>query len=154
MPNKNSNAVAVCGLYCGACWNWSKWHDKEDRFTPPEDDVTDQTVCDGCRSSRVSSGCAKCGIRECAQSRGFATCGECAEMPCDKTRQLLDVPRPHLKNVVQEVRRIGEIGEQAWADIQRDVWTCPKCGANTSWYQQTCPACGHPLRGFDPKDFR
>ena len=48
--------------------------------------TADDIFCDGCRvpGGRLSSYCATCDIRNCAQSRGNITCAHCEECPCDK----------------------------------------------------------------------
>jgi len=40
--------------------------------------------CDGCPSEGKKIGfCDTCGIRICAYGKGFATCAECSEFPCE-----------------------------------------------------------------------
>ena len=41
--------------------------------------------CDGCPSEGKHIGfCAQCSIRSCAFGKGYATCAECNDFPCDK----------------------------------------------------------------------
>lgn len=41
--------------------------------------------CDGCPSEgRKISFCAVCAIRKCAFEKGYATCAECSDFPCEK----------------------------------------------------------------------
>jgi len=48
--------------------------------------TADDISCDGCQvpGGRLSSYCATCDIRNCAQSRGCITCAHCEECPCNK----------------------------------------------------------------------
>ncbi|MDP2400551.1 MAG: DUF3795 domain-containing protein, partial [Actinomycetota bacterium] len=49
-------------------------------------DIDPETiVCDGCsEDGRLLGFCAICEIRSCAFSRGFGTCAECPDLPCEK----------------------------------------------------------------------
>lgn len=84
--------IACCGIDCENCdariatinndnalreetaKKWSVMNDS------PE--ITAVTVnCMGCRTEGVKFAyCAMCGIRACAVSKGFATCGDCKEV--------------------------------------------------------------------------
>ncbi len=45
----------------------------------------EELECDGCTENGRHIGfCAKCDIRNCAFGKGFATCAECSEYPCEK----------------------------------------------------------------------
>ena len=45
----------------------------------------DDLDCDGCPAEGRHIGfCAQCLIRACAFEKGFATCAECAQFPCEK----------------------------------------------------------------------
>ncbi len=84
--------IACCGLDCEKCdariatltnddvlreQTAQKWSEMNNS---PE--ITPETInCEGCRTEGVKFGfCSMCGIRSCATGRGFATCGECAEL--------------------------------------------------------------------------
>lgn len=48
--------------------------------------TADDIICDGCRvpGGRLSSYCATCDIRICAQGKSAITCAHCSESPCEK----------------------------------------------------------------------
>lgn len=86
---------APCGIDCEVCdcYVATQNDDKEARLKMAEGfkqaygkDIDPETiVCDGCSAEGRHIGfCAECGIRACALGRGFATCAECEELPCDK----------------------------------------------------------------------
>ena len=52
----NSQQIAACGLYCGACKKFLKGK------------------CPGCKENDKASWCK---IRKCCQEKGFHTCAEC-----------------------------------------------------------------------------
>lgn len=91
--------IAACGLYCGACWKYL------------------QDKCPGCRLNEKASWC---GIRKCAQEKGFSSCADCGMEGTDcKTYSnlmakifafIFKSDRPAC------IRFIKEHGEQAYAD--------------------------------------
>lgn len=86
---------APCGIDCQICdcYIATQSNDKEARQKMADSfkakygkDIDPETiVCDGCPTEGRHIGfCAECGIRACAFGKGFATCAECAELPCEK----------------------------------------------------------------------
>lgn len=97
--------IAYCGLDCNGCpiyWA-TREPDKEKQLemridimrlcrehygmdVQPED-ITD---CDGCcsQTGRLFSGCLKCDIRHCAESRQLTSCAYCNVYVCDKLKKL------------------------------------------------------------------
>jgi hypothetical protein len=86
---------APCGINCTVCdcYIATQNDDKEARQKMAEQlkanygKVVDPEtiVCDGCPGEGRHIGfCAECGIRACAFDKGFATCAECTELPCEK----------------------------------------------------------------------
>jgi hypothetical protein len=84
--------IACCGLNCADC-------DARKATIADDDDLRKATAeqwrvafnapgidweminCTGCRMDGVKfSHCLECGIRNCASSKGYETCGECAEV--------------------------------------------------------------------------
>ena len=64
--------------------------------------TADDIFCDGCRvpGVRLSTYCATCEIRICAQSKGNITCAYCAECPCDK------IVAPVAREALAELKKI------------------------------------------------
>ncbi len=133
---------AYCGLYCGACLTYRCTRDGDlataaATFGRPEEGL----ACDGCRSSRVTLACRECWYRDCPVGKGYASCAECPEMPCDSLKKL-QTRMPHLVEVVDNLERIRDIGHERWCAEQEAHWTCLSCGKTTWWYESTCNACG------------
>ena len=59
-----------------AMWRIIGWRDTEE---PP-----DKLACHGCTSVKICG----LGIRECVIAKGIDNCGECAEYPCEKLRDI------------------------------------------------------------------
>lgn len=84
--------IACCGLDCATCDARTATINNDDElrkvtaekwkaaFNAPEM-AWESINCTGCRSEGVKfSYCEMCEIRNCARSRGFETCGDCAEL--------------------------------------------------------------------------
>ncbi len=90
-----SKLIAPCGIDCKDCYAYiaTQTDDMEMKQKMVEDfkqrhgieKQPHEMECDGCRAEGRHLGfCAICGIRACADEKGYVTCAECAEFPCDK----------------------------------------------------------------------
>lgn len=70
----NKEMMAYCGAYCGIC----TWKDK--------------VGCKGCKAQGGKMFWGECDKAKCCIGKGFAHCGECAELPCQMLRDLFDDP--------------------------------------------------------------
>lgn len=88
---RNKSLMAPCGLYCGACGVYIATRDANEKFksvmgnlygTKPED-----TVCLGCMQpeppEKLYGYCSMCKIRDCVRSKGFYSCHQCTDWPCE-----------------------------------------------------------------------
>jgi hypothetical protein len=93
--------ISACGLDCFTCEcreatlsgdaekkaaiavRWSKNYDAA---------LTAADInCVGCTAEGVHFGwCLQCPIRTCVVDKGFKTCAECVEFPCEKNQMILD----------------------------------------------------------------
>ena len=83
----NSQQIAACGLYCGAC---KKFLNRK---------------CPGCKENEKASWCK---IRKCCQEKGLHTCAE-----CDKDVTECKI---HNSDRAACIRYIRENGEDAFAE--------------------------------------
>src|SRR5512146_211738 len=97
--------LAYCGLSCGGCpiHTATLEPDEGARRRLREEivivcreqygmemTVEDVTDCDGCRGGgRLFAGCARCGIRRCAMTRGLESCAYCDDYACPTLEQHL-----------------------------------------------------------------
>ena len=89
---RNKDLMAPCGLYCGACGVYIATRDGNEKFqaimgglygTPPE-----ETVCHGCMQpdgagEKLYTLCRHCEIRDCVRGKGFYSCHQCEDWPCE-----------------------------------------------------------------------
>lgn len=144
---------AYCGLYCGACLIYRCTREGDlapaaAAFGRPEEGL----ACDGCRSARVTGACQPCGYRDCPTGKGYSSCAECPEMPCEGIKNL-QARLPHLAEIVDNLHQVRASGHGAWCAAQARRWTCPSCGKPTWWYETTCSACGAAVpAGYRPPE--
>ena len=94
--------IACCGLDCETCDARIATINNDDALREAtarkwaemnnSPDITAETInCMGCRTDGAKFGyCSMCQMRSCATGRGFATCGECAELDsCPKIAPIL-----------------------------------------------------------------
>lgn len=88
---RNRELMAPCGLYCGTCGVYLATRDGNEKFkavmgnlygTKPE-----ETGCLGCMQpdppKKIYGFCKACKIRSCVKSKGYYSCHQCGEWPCD-----------------------------------------------------------------------
>lgn len=102
MPAIAADAALIgrCGLYCGAC----------------------RAFRDGrCRGCRANESCSWCKVGSCCDSRGLASCAECAEFPDASACRALNGTLPRLVGILRRsdraacIARIRAIGYEAFA---------------------------------------
>lgn len=133
---------AYCGLYCGACLIYRCT--QEGNLAPAVATfgrTEEGLACDGCRSDRVTLACQKCWYRDCPAGKGYSSCAECPDMPCESLKSL-QTRLPHLVEVVENLTRIRAVGASRWCAEQAERWVCPSCGKATWWYETACADCG------------
>jgi len=88
---KNKNLMAPCGLYCGTCGVYIATRDGNEKFkkvmgglygTKPA-----ETECRGCMQpdppEKLYLYCQHCNLRRCVREKGYYSCHQCADWPCD-----------------------------------------------------------------------
>jgi hypothetical protein len=160
------NLLAVCGLYCGACYHYrASFSDGKHLLEPafrgsrPLQGYT----CQGCRSDRlyIHAGCADCQIRACAESKGLVHCGECdltdrdlfdrQQLACERLKAFQNDGRAHHLPILQQLEDVKRKGVGQWLAEQKARWTCA-CGAPFSWYETVCQRCGKDLNSYANPD--
>jgi hypothetical protein len=145
--------LAVCGLYCGACYHYRAGQPGGEHLLADEargGRPLTGYICEGCRSDRLYAhgNCTTCGLRACAESRGLLHCGECPELPCEALLQFQYDGRKHHVEVVSTLREIADVGSDVWLQAQARRWSCPECGTPFSWYERHCHACGAAVPSY------
>ena len=111
------NLIAYCGLNCAQCEAYmatqendlqkreavaKKWAAEYDAPGLTARDI----VCNGCASLEGPwfSHCSECSFRNCAQSKGVASCAVCEEYPCSDLAGFLNAV-PMAKDNLEAIRK-------------------------------------------------
>jgi len=159
---RNKDLMAPCGLYCGTCGVYLATRDKNEKFraimanlygTRPED-----TACLGCmqeqeegRPKTMYVACSICEIRKCVKNKGFYSCHQCTDWPCEMIRKFgYATGRRVMERVIplwrEKVAQHGdEKGSVEWARAQCERYHCPSCGEPLFRGAQRCRVCKEPV---------
>jgi hypothetical protein len=130
-----------CGVYCGAC---------PALLATKAGKIDAARQCCGCKSDKPTGFCATCGIKACAQSKGYEFCGQCSQLvTCELMQKFVaDTQYPYGQCVLKNMQVIQEEGLAKWLETQDTRWRCQNCGAAHSWYQQNCPQCSQAVANY------
>ena len=156
---KNKDLMAPCGLYCGTCGVYIATRDDNAKFrtvlgnlygTKPED-----TACRGCMQAdppdMLYIYCKSCPIRDCVTAKGYYSCHQCGEWPCEHIRDFpIATGRDVMQKAIPEWRRCvaaqgDEKGSQAWARSECARYHCAACGEPLFRGAQRCRSCKRPV---------
>lgn len=130
--------LGYCGLYCPGCM----FYQNSVSGVKTELDPGVFVTCRGCNSPELTPWCAECGIKDCCRERVIRYCLECDEFPCDRLNTFMNDPKyPYHQDVPENMRRLKEIGLEAWAEEQDKKWLCGQCGSRYPWSATECPGC-------------
>ena len=139
----SSELIAPCGMNCGLCIGHLR------RRKP----------CPGCTDSDDSSKpghCVVCAIKTCEHRSADpeALCVTCASYPCARLRRLDKRYRSKYRmSMLENLEELRKIGVEAFVELERVRWACPRCGALVSVHRETCLVCGESVedtRGTGP----
>jgi len=150
---QNEGLAAVCGLYCGACRAYRAWQDNNQELLEEirQNMASRGTVanledlqCDGCLSGgRLTPYCQQCQLRLCPDDKsGVTRCSDCPDFPCSRITGFNNDGVRHHAEVLDNLRRLQEIGLEAWLKQEEERWCCPQCQTPVDWYARTCFQCG------------
>jgi hypothetical protein len=152
---RNKDLMAPCGLYCGTCGVYIATRDDNAKFkailgnlygTKPE-----ETECLGCLQAdpahKLYAYCQDCTIRDCVKSKGFYSCHQCGEWPCEMIRDFpVATGRRVMQRAIPEWRACVAVhgddqGSEAWARSECERCHCTNCGDPLFRGAQRCRSC-------------
>ena len=139
--------AGACGLYCEACGIYRMYKDRDtERLERAARDVfhcrPEEIRCEGCRGPSDCLWSPECRILACTRERGISFCYECADFACD---DLSAFSTDHRDIPLSSLRRLAQVGLDAWRAEQDARWRCAACGQPVDIYSETCRACGAEL---------
>ena len=93
------NMIAYCGAYCGVC----EWKDK--------------IGCKGCKANAGTMFWGECDKACCCIEKGFAHCGECPDLPCQKLQELFDDPEHGDRGVRLRILMHWKAGDSVYEEL-------------------------------------
>jgi hypothetical protein len=165
---KNKELRAPCGIFCGACALYISTRDENEKFRTIISSIwgtkPGETECFGCMQpdppKKLFGFCKTCAIRRCVKSKGYYSCHQCMEWPCNMMEKgdFADaVPSPLRKSVLRVMKRsipiwrakVAESGDEKgsveWARAECERYHCPSCGKPLYRSAQHCRACKKPV---------
>lgn len=143
----DGNDIAYCGLWCPAC-SFRVYSETGDgahiaglpeRYEHLKQLTREQMACGGCKSEDCDCD-PNCAMRSCAPGRGLALCSDCQDFPCQAVLDFEGDGAPHHREGIQHLRRIREVGREAWFEEYKAALACSGCGRRQSWYDRC--GCG------------
>jgi hypothetical protein len=132
MPDFAPEHIAPCGMNCAICKSYlaGVWRHEKAR------------QCRGCREENRTCAFIK---KQCSRlrKRELEFCYECDEFPCEALRKLdLSYRKRYAMSMIENLRRIQEIGMDPFLVEQREKYRCGSCGGVICVHDGTCYACG------------
>ena len=134
--NSEQWVISVCGLNCAKCDIYRafrgderlrdgivEWFRKERNETvKPE-----QIRCEGCRGPLDVHWSPECKMMLCAKKRGLEYCFLCEDFPCANVNEFSSDGASHHKRTIENLKRMKEIGVEAWIEEQKTKGQCVLC---------------------------
>jgi hypothetical protein len=116
MHSNKDKMIGYCGYNCYLCAARSedinirrKMVEAWQKYLGHEHYTAENVKCEGCKSEGGKIADKKCKARPCARNKGFESCAQCNEFPCDKVQHLITssagmlIYRSHLfKEITEE----------------------------------------------------
>lgn len=152
---KNKELMAPCGLYCGTCGVYIATRDGNDKFKQALGNIygtqPEETQCLGCMQPdpprNLYGYCKSCGIRTCIRKKGFYSCHQCDQWPCDMIQNFgIATGDRVMKRTIpiwrQKVAELGdEKGSLEWSRSECERYHCSFCGNPLFRGAQQCRVC-------------
>jgi len=128
--------ISVCGLNCAVCDIHKAGHGDEKlrdeivEWFKKERNKTvrpEQIRCEGCKDSLDAHWSPDCRMMLCAKKRGVEHCFQCEEFPCGFLEEFSSDGVPHHKRTVENLKKMKEIGIEAWIEEQKRKGQCLFC---------------------------
>jgi len=134
--NPKGWALAFCGLNCAKCDMYKAGHgdeklrdeiiawfkEKRNRTLKPE-----QVRCEGCKGPLDVHWSADCKMMLCAKEKDVQYCFECDDFPCSVLNKFASDGAAHHKKTVENLKRMREVGRDAWIAEQEKNGKCEFC---------------------------
>ncbi len=130
MPSENIDKAmfAPCGMNCMVCYKHC-YHQKP---------------CAGCLNSDSGKPehCRKCRIKDCIKEKELIYCFECLDYPCKLIKHLeKSYKQRYRESLMENSAFVQEQGLESFMKMQKEKYTCSKCGGIISIHDRECNEC-------------
>lgn len=128
--------VARCGLWCGACRAY---------LLKKKDILEERGYKRGCNGCWIQDKNCAFLRKKCEKlGKNIDFCFECEELPCAALKKLNDtyITRYNV-NLVENLKRMKQIGIDEWIKEQVNLYLCPECGGELCLHDKECFDCGY-----------
>lgn len=125
---------APCGMNCTVCYKHC-YHKKP---------------CAGCLNSDEGKPecCRKCKIKDCIKEKGLSHCFACPDYPCKRMKNLeKSYNQRYEASLIENGAFVQEHGLELFMEMQKEKYTCPKCGGIISIHHRECSECQEKMDG-------
>ena len=133
------NLAAPCGIYCGACRQYLLWK---------KDLLEERGYKVGCKGCRIRDKNCAFIRRDCSllKKKEIEFCFECEVFPCEKLKKIdKHYQEKYFVNMINNLKRIKEIGAKKWLKEQEELYTCPICKGEICVHDAECYDCGNKI---------
>ena len=139
----NEDLLAPCGLYCGVCGVFIAHKEGNEKFRARLAEfygvAPEALNCDGCQSPVRAEFCRVCHIRACTEEKGFYSCHQCDDWPCEFIE---DFPVPVGKKVIMRaIPTWAKLGTEKYVAEEEKRYLCPSCGHQLFRGARRCRQC-------------
>ncbi|MFX0185196.1 MAG: DUF3795 domain-containing protein [Candidatus Hodarchaeota archaeon] len=124
--------LSFCGLNCAVCEIYlashgdNELHDGLVKFFQENVDSNITSVsCEKCRVMTDKCWTPDCHFRTCAIEQGLTYCFECKDFVCEKLAEFGKQAPPNHANIIENLKKMKELGVEEWIASQREVKFCP-----------------------------
>jgi len=87
----------------------------------------EQIKCEGCKGPLDVHWSADCKMMLCAKEKDVQYCFECSDFPCSVLNKFASDGAAHHKKTVENLKRMREVGRDAWIAEQEKNGKCEFC---------------------------
>jgi len=133
------NLAAPCGIYCGACRQYLLWK---------KNLLEERGYKVGCKGCRIRNKICVFIRRDCSliKKKEIEFCFECEGFPCEKLKKIDNYyQEKYFVNMINNLKRIKEIGAKKWLKEQERFYSCPNCKGEICVHDSECYDCGNKI---------
>lgn len=131
--------AAPCGIYCGFCRQY---------LVLKKNLLEEKGFKMGCKGCRIRNKNCAFIRRDCPalRKKELEFCYECDKFPCQNLKKISNTyTERYSLSLIENLKRMKEVGVDTWLQEQEELYTCPKCGGEICIHDEECYDCGNKI---------